>query len=213
MARGRPRPSGAARDVDYWLRRCDGFRVDSPEGRVGVVREVRYASRCDRPDVIAVRAGLGRRLLIVPVGDVAWILPGQKQVVLHRSPRPRATERPHDLRGRVQPRGRRGASRRPKASELEPSASKAQQEVDAVIKWLTRRVGLRLGRGGEEKVTSDVEGSAEPSAEEPSAEGQVEEERVAEEAPAEGAAEAAAAEESAPEQAAEEAPAEEQTTA
>jgi hypothetical protein len=212
MACGRPRPSGAARDVDYWLRRCDGFRVDSPEGRVGVVTEVRYASRCDRPDVIAVRAGLlGRRLLLVPVAEVAWILPGRDQVVLHRSPRPRATERPHDLRGRVQPRGRRGASRRPKASELEPSASKAQQEVDAVIKWLTRRVGLRVGRGGEEKVTSDVEGSAEPSAEEPSAEGQVEEEPVAEEAPAEGPAEAAAAEEPAPEP--EEAPAEDQTTA
>jgi len=165
--------------------------------------------------VIAVRAGLlGRHLLIVPVAEVAWILPGREQVVLHRSPRSTATERPQDLRVRVQPRRRREASRRPNASEPEPSASKAQREVEAVIKWLTGRVGLRLGRGGEEKVTPEFEESAEPSAEEPSAEGQAEEERAAEEAPAGGAAEAAAAEQPAPEQAAaEEPPAEEQTTA
>jgi hypothetical protein len=212
MACGRPRPSGAASDVDYWLRRCDGFRVDSPEGRVGVVEEVRYASRCDRPDVLAVRAGLlGRLLLIVPVAEVAWILPGKEQVVLYGSPRPTATERPQDLRRRVQLRGRREASRGPNASEPEPSASN-QREVEAVITRLTRRVGLRLGRGGEERVTPDIEESAEPSAEEPSAEQQAEGERAAKEAPAEVAAEAAA-DEPAPEQAAaEEPPAEERTT-
>jgi hypothetical protein len=117
MACGRPRPSGTASDVGYWLRRCDGFRVDSPEGRVGVVEEVRYASRCDRPDAIAVRAGLlGRLLLVVPVAEVAWILPAREQVVLHRSPRATATERTQDLRGRIQARGPRRASRRPKAS-------------------------------------------------------------------------------------------------
>jgi hypothetical protein len=215
MACGRPRPRGAASDVGYGLRRCDGFRVDSPEGRVGVVEEVRYASRCDRPDAIAVRAGLlGRLLLLVPVAEVAWIPPARERVVLHRSPRATATERPQDLRGRVQARGGRRAGRGPKASEPEPSAPKAKREVEAVFTRLTRRVGLRLGRGGEEKVTPDVEESAEPSAEEPAAEGQAGEERAAEEAPAEGAAEAAAAEEPAPEEvAAEEPPAEEQTTA
>jgi hypothetical protein len=215
MARGRPRPSGAATDVDYWLRRCNGFRVDTPEGRVGVVEEVRYASRCDRPDVIAVRAGLfGRLLLIIPVAEVAWILPERKQLVLHGSARSTATGRPQDLRGRVQPRGRDGASRRPKAAERAPSASKAQREVEAVIKRLTRRVGLRLGRGSKEKVTPEFEDLAEQSAEEPSAEGQAEDERGAEEVRAEAAAEAAAAEEPAPEKAAaEESPSEEQTTA
>jgi hypothetical protein len=61
-----------------WLpaHRPKGFRVDSPQGRVGFVEEVRYATRCDRPDVIAVRAGLlGRLLLILPVEEVAEILP------------------------------------------------------------------------------------------------------------------------------------------
>jgi hypothetical protein len=218
MACGRPRPSGAATDVDYWLRRCQGFRVDSPEGRVGFVEEVRYASRCDRPDVIAVRAGLlGRLLLVVPVGEVAWILPEKEQVVLHRSPRPTATERLDDLPGQLQPGGGRRAGG--SSSEPGPSALKAQREVEAVFTRLTRGVARRIGRGGEEEVTPDVEESAEPSAEEPSAEEpaaeeQAGEETAAEEAPAEGAAEAPSGEEQAPEEAtAEEPPAEEQTTA
>jgi hypothetical protein len=42
-------PRAAASDVDYWLRRCEGFRVHSPE--VGFAEAVRYASRRDRPDV------------------------------------------------------------------------------------------------------------------------------------------------------------------
>jgi hypothetical protein len=53
MVAGPQRPNGAASNVDYWLRRCEGFHVDSPDGRVGFVEEVRYASRLDRPDVIA----------------------------------------------------------------------------------------------------------------------------------------------------------------
>jgi hypothetical protein len=207
MAAGPQRRRGAASDFDYRLRRCQGFRVDSPEGRVGVVEEVRYRSRCDRPDLIAVRAGrLGRLLLIVPVGEVAEIVAESELVVLHRSPRPTATERLRDLPGRVQPGGGRGASRSSKASEPEPTASKAQWEVEAVFTRLLRRVGLRLRRGGEEEVTPDVEESAEPSAEEPSAEEQVGEEPAAEE-------EAAPAEEPVPEEpAAEEPAAEEQTT-
>jgi hypothetical protein len=112
MACGRLRPSGAASDVDYWLRRCHGFRVDSPEGRVGFVEEVRYASRCDRPDVIAVRAGLlGRLLLIVPVAEVAWILPGREQVVLDRPPRPTATEHLEKMPEQLQAGGGHKASR------------------------------------------------------------------------------------------------------
>jgi hypothetical protein len=82
-----------------------------------------------------------------------------------------------------------------------------QREVKAVIKRLTRLIGLRLGRGGEREMTTtttttttapDVEASAEPRAEKPPAEEQAEE-RAAEEAPAEEAAEAAPAEEPAAE--------------
>jgi hypothetical protein len=215
MAAGPHRPRGGASDLDYWLRRCEGFRVDSPQGRVGFVEEVRYATRCDRPDLIAVRAGLlGRRLLILPVAEVAEILPGEELLVLHRSPRPTATERPQNLRERIQPGGRRAAAN----SDVESvgtgtKRNEAQREVAAVITRLTRRIGLRLGRGGEREMTSDIEESPEPSAEELSAQEQAREEAAPEEAPAEGAAEAVPAKEPAAEEpAAEESAAEEQTT-
>ena len=54
-----------------------------------------------RPDVLAVRAGLlGRLLLIVPVEQVAEIVPRERRIVLRASPRPTAIERLRNLRGR-----------------------------------------------------------------------------------------------------------------
>jgi hypothetical protein len=83
----------------YWLRRCEGFRVDSPIGRVGLVEELRYSSSIEKPDAIAVRAGLfGRLLLIVPTGEVEAILPAEERMLVRRSPpRPSATERVREL--------------------------------------------------------------------------------------------------------------------
>jgi hypothetical protein len=78
-------------DRDYWLCRCQGFRVDSPAGRVGLVEEVRFGSRLDRPDTLVVRTGLlGSRLLGVPVDKVERVVPRQERLVLrsaleHRS--------------------------------------------------------------------------------------------------------------------------------
>jgi hypothetical protein len=215
MAVGARCPRGLTSNIDYWLRRCQGFRVDAPQGRVGFVEEVRYASRCDRPDAIAVRAGrFGRLLLLIPVGEVAEILPEEKLVVLHRSPRPTGTERRQDLREPLQPGGPRGAANRgvegvgARAKHIE-----AQREVEAVIERLKRLIGLRRREGGEREVTPDVEESPEPSAEEPSAEEQAGEEAAAEEAPVEEAAEAVPAEEpTAGEPGAEEPAEEEQTT-
>jgi hypothetical protein len=174
---------------------------------------VRYASRCDRPDAIAVRVGLlGRLLLIIPVGEVAEILPSEERIILHRSPRPTATERLQDWRERVQPGALRGGAN----SEVEADAAgtkciEAQREVEAVIERLRHRIGFRRGRGGEREMTPDVEASTEPSAEEPpaeepSAEEQAGEKPAAVETPAETAAEAVLAEEPA----AEEPPVEEQ---
>jgi hypothetical protein len=68
---------------DYWLARCEGFRVESPDGRIGIVDHVRFADRIDRPEWLAVRAGLfGRRLVEVPVGEVAEIIPRETRIVL-----------------------------------------------------------------------------------------------------------------------------------
>lgn len=58
---GRRRPvcrfDRAPNRTDYRLCRCEGFEVDSPTRRVGVVDGLRYHSRSDRPDVLEVRAG------------------------------------------------------------------------------------------------------------------------------------------------------------
>ncbi len=80
-----PRP--LAWDHDYWLCRCQGFRVDSPAGRVGRIEEVRFGSRLDRPDVLVVRGGrFGRHLLSVPVSEVEQVLPRQERLVLRAVP-------------------------------------------------------------------------------------------------------------------------------
>ena len=71
----------------YWLCRAEGFRVDSPEGRFGLVEAVMFRVRPDEPDALIVRAGvLGRRLAIVPIEDVADVLPRKERIVLSRAP-------------------------------------------------------------------------------------------------------------------------------
>jgi hypothetical protein len=70
----------------YWLRTCEGFRVDSTNGRVGIVEEVRISSD-KRPEALAVRTGLFRtRLEIVPVGDIESVIPRRKRVLLRPAP-------------------------------------------------------------------------------------------------------------------------------
>lgn len=63
----------------YLLRRREGFHVDSPNGRVGLVAEPRYGSSLEEPDAIAVRVGpRGRLLLIVPAGEIEEIFPRER---------------------------------------------------------------------------------------------------------------------------------------
>ena len=78
-----------------WIARCHGFGVVSPDGRIGTVEEVRYgpSRRWDSPTELAVQAGRGgRRRLIVPVADVAAVVPDDRVVVLRSSPRIVSTE-------------------------------------------------------------------------------------------------------------------------
>ena len=72
-------------DFDYRLCRCEGFRVDSPGGRVGIVEEVHFRSRIDRPDVLVVRTRLDGRLLI-RAEDVSEVSLRDERVVLLRAP-------------------------------------------------------------------------------------------------------------------------------
>lgn len=71
-------PRTPAFDRDYWLCRCEGFRVESGRSRVGVIEEVRYRRFHDRPDELVVRGGLfGTRVALVPIEDVLEIVPRQ----------------------------------------------------------------------------------------------------------------------------------------
>jgi hypothetical protein len=80
-----PRP--VAWDLDYWLCRCEGFRVDAPTERVGVVEAIRFGSRVDRPDELLVRGGvLGTRRIVIDVTDVEEVVPRQQRLVLRCTP-------------------------------------------------------------------------------------------------------------------------------
>ena len=77
------------------LGRCIEYQVDSPNGRVGSVAEVRYApGDATVPEALAVRAGrTSNWLLIIPLSQIAKITVRNHRIVLHDSPRITATER------------------------------------------------------------------------------------------------------------------------
>ena len=115
-------------DNAYWLCRCQGFRVESPDGDVGAVSELRYLSRLDRPDALLVRSGLaGRRLTLVSIEQVAVIAPGEKRIML----RCRLRDTNHRaLAGRLfrsLNRGRLGAPAKPLGRSSQPVDDLAAQ--------------------------------------------------------------------------------------
>jgi uncharacterized protein YrrD len=60
----------------YWLRRCQGFRVESKGRRVGIVEDVLYGAEHERPSALLVRTGtFRRRLEAISVDDVEAIFP------------------------------------------------------------------------------------------------------------------------------------------
>jgi hypothetical protein len=79
-----PRHSSYGRD--YWLHRCEGFRVESPDGEIGTVRGVRFRSSLE-PELLEVRAGLfGRRSLLIPVEQVEQVIAKERRIILRASP-------------------------------------------------------------------------------------------------------------------------------
>ncbi len=79
-----PLATPADRDVDYWLCRAEGFEVFSlDERRLGVVSELRYTTRIDRPSALVVRGGwLARRRLLVPTDAVRAVVPHLERLVV-----------------------------------------------------------------------------------------------------------------------------------
>jgi hypothetical protein len=75
-------PRRSSLGIDYWLHRCQGFRVESPAGRIGTVTGVRFQGSIE-PELLEVRSGLlGHRLLLIPVTQVQAILPKQRRIIV-----------------------------------------------------------------------------------------------------------------------------------
>ncbi len=105
----------------YWLCRSEGFRVDSPEGRFGHVEAVMFRVRPDEPDALVVRTGvLGRRLVIVPIENVADVLPRRERIVLSRVPDTDTGDLLTELRARLRRLAAEGAPRQA-GLRLQPS--------------------------------------------------------------------------------------------
>lgn len=70
-------------DREYWLAHCEGYRVESAGGRVGLVEEVHRDADGERAESLAVLAGmLGRRRIIIPVSEVDAVIPHAERVLL-----------------------------------------------------------------------------------------------------------------------------------
>lgn len=93
----------SALDTDYWLGHCQGFRVDSPDGRIDLVEDVLFKSQLQRPDTLLIRGGLlGTHLVAVPVDEVDEIAPRKEQIALRRRPdEPRRRNRSSHLLRRL----------------------------------------------------------------------------------------------------------------
>ena len=80
-------PRDSAYGRDYWLHRCEGFRVEAAGREIGTVHGLRFNGSIE-PDLLEVRTGLfGRRVLLIPVEQVKELLPKKRRIVLRASPR------------------------------------------------------------------------------------------------------------------------------
>ncbi|HEY4347105.1 MAG TPA: hypothetical protein VGM80_05905 [Gaiellaceae bacterium] len=76
MVRIEPELTRSTLDEDYWLGHCEGFRVESPSGKIGTVESVVYGKLSGRPEQLAVCYGTLRlRTKLIAVDDVAVIRP------------------------------------------------------------------------------------------------------------------------------------------
>lgn len=73
----------------YWLRRCEGFVVETPTRRIGRVSGIRYGETTNEPEGLEVRSGLfGRKQLMISVHDITEIDPEQRRLGLADPLRP-----------------------------------------------------------------------------------------------------------------------------
>ena len=80
-------PTRSSYDRGYWLRRCEGFLVETPTKRIGRVTGIRFGETTNEPAILEVRAGLfGRSRLLISVDDITDIDPEQRRLVLADPP-------------------------------------------------------------------------------------------------------------------------------
>jgi hypothetical protein len=74
---------------EYWLRRCEGFLVETPTKRLGRVSGIRYGETTNEPEVLEVRAGwFGRTQLLISIVDVLDVDPELQRLTLADPPPP-----------------------------------------------------------------------------------------------------------------------------
>ena len=67
-------PTRSSYGREYWLRRCEGFLVETPTKRIGRVVGIRYGETTNEPETLEVRAGMfGRSRILISVDDVTAI--------------------------------------------------------------------------------------------------------------------------------------------
>jgi hypothetical protein len=73
-------PSDTRSVLDARLRRAIGYRVDAPEGQLGLVQGIPHAGRPQRPLVLVVSDG--ETVRFVSLSRVAAVLPHESRIVL-----------------------------------------------------------------------------------------------------------------------------------
>jgi hypothetical protein len=72
--------------VEYWLGRCEGFRVDVPGGHVGFVDAVLASPETGAPVTLLVRVpGPDGPIVAVPVEEIEEIALEGERIVLRRT--------------------------------------------------------------------------------------------------------------------------------
>ena len=75
-------PTRSSYGRDYWLRRCEGFLVETPTKRIGKVSGIRYG-KTGKPEVLEVRAGLfGRITRLINTADIRDVDPDERRLLL-----------------------------------------------------------------------------------------------------------------------------------
>jgi hypothetical protein len=78
-------PPALAMDKGFWLRRSLGFRVEMPDGSVGVVRQVLASGEEPVSVSVAVVYPADRPTFVAKLADVRAVYPLRLRIVLSRS--------------------------------------------------------------------------------------------------------------------------------